>query len=172
MKKNQNNTELATTFNPLLCFARRASQTPEEVFDMLQERMITMLGHSYYEHGINLINWSPDSSATFDEIEKISNWQNSSLILSVKDFDRLGECVGLSITEVLGYPNISEEQSNEIDKQLEQGTDPDGFSREDYKTNGFEPSSVFVILSSLDILDDMAIQMQELEKTAQVNSNS
>lgn len=155
--------EHINTFNPLLCFARRPTQTPEEVFDMLQERMITMLGHSYYEKGINLINWSPRCSASFSEIEEISDWQNSNLVLTVKDFDRLGECVGLSITEVLGYPNISEKNKKEIVIQFTKNDQSKDFSNSEYEINGFDPASVFVILSSLDLIDEMAIQLKELK---------
>lgn len=155
--------EYINTFNPLLCFARRPTQTPEEVFDMLQERMITMLGHSYYEKGINLINWSPRCSTSFSEIEEISDWQNSNLVLTVKDFDRLGECVGLSITEVLGYPNVSEQHKKEIDLQITENDQSQGFSNSEYDRNGFDPASIFVILSSLDIIDEMATQLKELE---------
>lgn len=140
--------------NPVLCFARKENQTQEQVLEMIQERMITMLGCSYYDKGIGIFNWNPSSKATYEEIEAITDWQHSSLALSVKDFDRLGEAVGLSITEVLGYPNISPEHQSELEKQLPMDETQIG----EFNANGFDPVSVYVILSTLDEIDNFVTQ--------------
>jgi hypothetical protein len=144
--------------NALLCFSRQETQTPEEVFEMIQERMITMLGCSYYQKGIGIFNWNPNSKATYEEIEAITDWQHSSIDLTVKDFDRLGEVVGLSITEVLGYPHISPEYKEQIENQLSGEMN----QVSDFDTNGFDPAAIFVILSTLDEIDDFVTQKKIL----------
>lgn len=138
-------------FEPILCFARNSTQTPEEVFEMLQERMTTALGISYFHKGISLFNWKPENAATLDEMEVLSDWQHSHLTLTVPDFDRLGEPVDLSIGDILGSPKIWEDQKRELMKQFDDNDDPDFI----------DPVITFVILSAIETIDEMAKNKKE-----------
>lgn len=136
----------ANKFEPILCFSRNPMQTPEDVFDMLQERMITMLGCAYSEKGLSLINWTPASAATYAEADALSGWQTSSVILDADDFDRLGEPVNLSMADVLGTPRIDKGLKKEIESQL--NIEP--------VTEGLDPVTIFIALAAFEYVDEIA----------------
>jgi hypothetical protein len=137
-------------FEPILCFAINQHQTPEEVFEMLQHRMVTMLGYEYYRNGISLINWKPDHDATLEEMELIVNWYETDPAFKVEDFDRLGECVNLSIADVLGQPRIEPSDRRAIEKSF-MGNDNDD-------PDFIDPVVTFVVLSALEKIDELAEQ--------------
>lgn len=125
-------------FDPLLCFARSAQQTPDEVFDMLQERMKTMLGLKLQEERCSGSSGKNSSPAS----KKLIDWRRSSDIISAKEFDKVGQKYGLSMADVLGCPVIRPEDRKEIAKS---------FVHTDSK--GFDPVAVLVTLTVFDRLE-------------------
>lgn len=143
----------ASVFDPLLCFARNPRQTPEEVFDMLQERMITLLGIKYAEKGADLYCMS-DDQVDKAKMLAISDWQTSTLCLDTGDFDRLGTKVGLSITDVLGRPRMTQFQKEAISKAVGQHDDI-----------SLDPTIAFVTLAVFDRIDDMVREQRAMTET-------
>lgn len=140
-------------FEPILCFARNARQTPEEVFDMLQDRMMTLLGRAYAEHGIGKCLWMPEDKASKQEVATIADWQSSSMILGTEDFDRLGGAVNLSMSDVLGRPRIPARVQEAVLKRIKP------------ETPGLNPVVSFVTLAAFDQIEEMVKQRRAMAET-------
>ena len=137
-------------FDPILCFARDESQTPDEVFDMLQERMMTLLGKTYSDKGVGSFRWVPDGVASQDELAAIADWQASSMILATEDFDRLGGKFGLSMADVLGRPRIPKAYQDAVRRKVR------------IKGSCLDPVVSFVTLAAFDQIDEMARQRKDM----------
>ena len=145
-----------TGIDPLMCFARSPTQTPDEVFVMFQERMMTLLGYAYATHGFCLTNWTPFSDASKSEIEAIMDWHHFTMGMTCKDFDRLGEKVDLSMKDVLGRPILTSAQYIGIQHQ---------FGPFDQKEGMFDPVLAAVALMAMDRIDDIARHYAAMAET-------
>jgi len=145
---------MINTFEPLLCFARYPTQTPDEVFDMLQERMMTMLGYAYAEKGISFLNWTPDSPVSYSEMDAISYWHSTPMTLSTEDFDRLGKSVDLSMADVLGTPKVEPYMHKAIAKSLDVPDD----------SGSLDPVVSLITLAVFDRFNEIARQRQQVHQ--------
>lgn len=136
-------------FEPLLCFARNNHQTPDEVFDMLQERMITMLGYAYQKR-----QTTSASDATSIEMPRLTQWRRGQALLNVKEFDKIGEPIGLSIADVLGFPNIDPACRKSIEQQINVSTH-----------HGLDYVAAYVTIAALDSIDLMVAQRRDMIDT-------
>jgi len=129
------------SLSAIMFFARHPTQTPDEVFNMLQERMIAMLWCKYFLCG-----------STYQADQWLSNWQKDIIVLSTDDFERLGAPVNLSINDVLGKPDISPSLRHEIERQLD--TPP--------IQDGIDPVLALIMLSFFEEFNTMAKLRKEL----------
>ena len=139
-------------FEPILCFARNARQTPDEVFDMLQERMMALLGKAYADKGMGTCVW--DGKASEEESGALSDWQASSVLLTAEDFDRLGAPLGLSMADVLGRPRVPKAYGDAIARRIKASRDA-----------GIDPVACFVTLSAFDRIGDMVADRKAMSET-------
>ena len=146
-------------FDPILCFARNPRQTPDEVFDMLQERMMTLLGKAYSDKGVGLCNWVGVEQADETELAALADWQASSLVLDSFDFERLGAQTGLSMVDVLGRPKVTPEQRKAVLNAVVQN---DGGS--------FDPVIAFVTLSVFERIDEIARERRGMAETQRITA--
>lgn len=139
MEKQQHDPDCGSNFDPILCFARSEDQTPDEVFDMIQERMKTLLGNVISGRESNVVGMCDG-----DEFEELKNWNRGKAALSTNDFYRLGGGYGLEVADVLGKPKIAERDRQEILSQFEKnGTQLDA-------------AIAYVTLATMDRIDEMA----------------
>lgn len=136
-------------FDPLLCFARTKDQTADEVFDMLQERMKTMLGVHVQEdckkYPVSFEKVNPSI------VMHLTDWRRTGMVIGVDDFDAIGKKYGLSMADVLGSPVIHQADRKEISKAFE-GTD----------SPGLDPVAAFVTLATFDRLEWITAQRKEI----------
>lgn len=131
-------------FNPLLCFASEASQTAEEVFNMLQDRMETLLKYAYNKdkqgqgHGCRCL----DKNINHAILSKITN-EPHSVILDSREFEALGSPFHLSMPDVMGTPHIPENYRRSIMQGIKE-------------CGSLDPAAALVSFAALDQFDAMA----------------
>ena len=138
-------------FDPILCFARNDHQTVDEVFDMLQERMMTLLGKVYIDNGVGICYFVDESQASKEEIATILDWQTSSILLSPGDFERMGGDFGLTMLDVLGHPKISDA----IKKVIASKFKPQG-------DGTIDPVQALVTFAAFDKIDEMVKERKSI----------
>ena len=110
-------TRTRLTFDPLRCFVK-PGQTAEELFDDIQERMKTMIGVGLSKlkpEEIQLLVKSNDIAPTL--ISELAHWQQSGVLINSEDFDKFACVLSISISDVLGYPKVTEEQKKLLQEQ-------------------------------------------------------
>jgi hypothetical protein len=145
-------TESKIEFQPLFCFARSKDQNEKEIFDMIQDRMRTLLGYAFTKNEITSIS-TPDSDSLCNLIADLPVWQQSTEVWTVKDFEEVGKNFKLSMADVLGHPNISEADYKTVADALE-------CSKQEKTT--IDPVLAFVVLSSLERIDEL-VELQRAE---------
>lgn len=129
-------------FNPILCFANDASQTAEEVFKMLQDRMATLLAYAYRKakqgHGCRCL----DKNINHSILDKIANDQHS-VVLGSREFEELGNPFHLSMPDVMGTPHVPENYRRSIMQDITE-------------CGSLDPAAALVSLAALDQFDAMA----------------
>ena len=101
--KTISKTKESNQFDPLLCFARTEDQTPDEVFDMVQERMKTLIGKA--------ISFPKDSKGKICdgllELSDLWDWSHGDQPINTSDFFMVGKNFGIGIEDVLGTPTVN-----------------------------------------------------------------
>lgn len=139
-------------FDPLLCFARSKHQTPDEVFDMLQERMRTIVGTSLASKGDEYEKWLVSkTNIGWPSVGSIKDWQHGDLIFDSNCFDAFASYLGVSIADVMGTPVIAEDDQLIIGKTIGSTSEA-----------GLDPVSIFVVLAALDRIDEIAEDRRQL----------
>jgi len=141
-------------FDALLCFARSNLQTPDEVFDMIQERMRMAIGTalkelSEYNLMYNLAQYeawfkaqSTNESPTIDDLK---SWHCGEVLFKTKFFDaNIHFLNGGSIADVMGVPSISQIDRLNISQVVADGKD-----------SKIDPVAAFVVLAALNRIDEI-----------------
>jgi hypothetical protein len=81
----------------------------------------------------------------------IKDWQHGDMIFDSKCFDAFASYLGLSIVDVMGNPVIAADDQLMIERAI-------GATSE----SGLDPVLIFVALSALDRIDEMAGQRSQL----------
>jgi hypothetical protein len=134
-------------FDPILCFARKPGQEARQVFDDIQDRIRTLIG-------AGLSKMSPDDVAGLAEagdipayiMEGLKDWQRSDVVLTAEEFEKFAFTLDLSMSDVLGTPEITDGDRKVLQKSLPH---PEG---------GLDPVKVYVLFSVIDRIDEMVME--------------
>ena len=147
-------------FNALMCFASSDQQTPDDVFNMIQERMRTVVGIALNTIGDEYEKRLASCvSSGFPSVESLKDWHHGEILFSPKCFDEAAASLRLSTADVLGAPSISDTDWFAIQKAWTFQSRKDEAPL-DY--NGLDPAAIFVIFLTLDEIDNKVQERQKI----------